>query len=700
MPLELGNPQSRNEAILENMLGAENELLPPQSRIEVLLTALLKSGYFVSPEEVAQFVSAWLDENITNPTNPVIDASLTVSGAAADAKTTGDRLTEQKNDFNAFARYAVQTSLSSDWEQGYFNTTTGSDASATNRIRTKLPGLSITVQKVSTINGYKFLAYCWGENGYLGVWNGEGFTTGSLSGLMKTELDLRPLYNAGAVNIRLSLAKPTATDTILPSDGVNVKYEIWGNDIDIIKNDIVSLKDFNNAIKVYVQSGNIYEARMNDINNKYYYRNNGSISIGNNTNYIGFIVPVLQNHTYTFSKSNVLFLNEDKTLIYQSGGNYDLSGATTCYSGNAQYLAITVLRTDIPESGYVISMGDVLDYDEYSLSIYAKQAPKKKILDAGMIDGSLSDGAYHYIRGKCGVRDGYFVSFCGKFESFGTLKVRFSGVNVTNEISITDTNIVIVNGENSTITQAHGLTIENEIFVLLELKNSILYINVSSGGIKYRYNCTWFWTGSTVSELCITCDEMDFSDTKLSLHINSTKRKIWYFGDSYAEFNLNTRLPYYVIEYGFDKNILFNSVSGASSNMPNVSFTTLLAYGSPKYAINATGMNDGSDINDETPNSNWLSHIQTFIALCEEHNVIPVLCTIPTIPSVNNNAKNAWIKARNYRYIDMAGAVGADETGLWYSGMLSTDNIHPSELGAVAQFMQLCNDMPEIMGNE
>lgn len=35
-------PQSRNEAILQNILGADNELLPPQSRIENLLQALLE----------------------------------------------------------------------------------------------------------------------------------------------------------------------------------------------------------------------------------------------------------------------------------------------------------------------------------------------------------------------------------------------------------------------------------------------------------------------------------------------------------------------------------------------------------------------------------------------------------------------------------------------------------------------------------
>lgn len=37
-------PQSRNEAILQNILGAENELGEPQSRIEELLQEILEQG--------------------------------------------------------------------------------------------------------------------------------------------------------------------------------------------------------------------------------------------------------------------------------------------------------------------------------------------------------------------------------------------------------------------------------------------------------------------------------------------------------------------------------------------------------------------------------------------------------------------------------------------------------------------------------
>lgn len=46
--------------------------------------------------QVATAVSDWLDENIT-PTTPAVDATLTITGAAADAKKTGDEISELKS---------------------------------------------------------------------------------------------------------------------------------------------------------------------------------------------------------------------------------------------------------------------------------------------------------------------------------------------------------------------------------------------------------------------------------------------------------------------------------------------------------------------------------------------------------------------------------------------------------------------------
>ena len=46
---EFNEPLSRNEAILQNMLGEDNELLPPESRIEVLLQLLLEEWKKLDP---------------------------------------------------------------------------------------------------------------------------------------------------------------------------------------------------------------------------------------------------------------------------------------------------------------------------------------------------------------------------------------------------------------------------------------------------------------------------------------------------------------------------------------------------------------------------------------------------------------------------------------------------------------------------
>lgn len=43
-------------------------------------------------DPVSGIVTQWLDDNITQPTTPVVDASLSVAGAAADAKVTGDAI--------------------------------------------------------------------------------------------------------------------------------------------------------------------------------------------------------------------------------------------------------------------------------------------------------------------------------------------------------------------------------------------------------------------------------------------------------------------------------------------------------------------------------------------------------------------------------------------------------------------------------
>ena len=47
-------------------------------------------------KDTTKAVSDYLDEHLTNPTNPPLDTSLSIAGAAADSKATGDQLSELK----------------------------------------------------------------------------------------------------------------------------------------------------------------------------------------------------------------------------------------------------------------------------------------------------------------------------------------------------------------------------------------------------------------------------------------------------------------------------------------------------------------------------------------------------------------------------------------------------------------------------
>lgn len=77
----------------------------------------------VTPEEIAESVSAYLDEHLTNPTNPPVDTSLAIAGAAADAKETGDKITQLKEDLGYNVTFTPEI------ERASINATTGKNTS-------------------------------------------------------------------------------------------------------------------------------------------------------------------------------------------------------------------------------------------------------------------------------------------------------------------------------------------------------------------------------------------------------------------------------------------------------------------------------------------------------------------------------------------------------------------------------------------
>ena len=95
-------------------LGVDDELaefqawfdnLDVQDEVRTVINELIRSGEFIeiASPQIVSATEAWLTAHITQ-TSPPVDNTLTISGAAADAKATGDRISDLKEDLSDIKR--------------------------------------------------------------------------------------------------------------------------------------------------------------------------------------------------------------------------------------------------------------------------------------------------------------------------------------------------------------------------------------------------------------------------------------------------------------------------------------------------------------------------------------------------------------------------------------------------------------------
>ena len=265
---------------------------------------------------------------------------------------------------------------------------------------------------------------------------------------------------------------------------------------------------------------------------------------------------------------------------------------------------------------------------------------------------------------------------------------------------LTSTTIEIYFSDNSTVllqTLEHGLTLDDKTKVTIRISNGVGQRDiriVTKTGQEYKNtaNINFFGVGAPFIENTGS-GEITGKISFMPCRISS---KVWVFGDSYCGVYNPARWMTQILGWGIN-GFMLNARGGEAMKEAVQDLTNILECGYiPTYIVWALGMNGGGDSSVDVPADFQKLWLMRFLRICKQNGITPILCTIPSVPSILHDGLNAYIKTLGYRYIDLAEAVGATSAGVWYDGLLSSDNVHPSEQGARVLAQRVLLDFPEI----
>ncbi len=289
--------------------------------------------------------------------------------------------------------------------------------------------------------------------------------------------------------------------------------------------------------------------------------------------------------------------------------------------------------------------------------------------------------------------------FTGHVSTLGkiTFGVKDKTGNI-NELCSVDGTYIYYKQQNGTMTtEAHGLTISQDIMIRVESPykvNQLGSIRICSDGTEYILSAN-AWGIDIKGTPCVISAGAVLTDCAFSWIPKDIDKPIWVFGDSWCSY-FTSRWPYHMNEAGYSDSWMLNFYAGESTTDAFISLISLLSIRTPQYIVWTLGMNDGDG--NLYVNPAWKTVYDKLSALCEQLSINLILYTVPNTPTINNNFKNAIVRASGYRYIDCAAAMGDDGNGNWFTGyeQSASDHNHPSEKGALALFYRILADFPEI----
>lgn len=479
-------------------------------------------------------------------------------------------------------------------------------------------------------------------------------------------------------------------DNTLSVEGAAADAKKTGDRINELKEDIGEVESNIKTGKIFSEYavGNLYP--LSDLKDGLYpVESSGKLGFSGNTNYKSIIVPVKPNTSYSFSLGRfIAYLQEDKETLIGTIVDYKNNIPYTITTPNAcKYLVIGYAYGNV--TNYIVCEGDVLEpKTSYDIFWLDDVKSKSRVTKADSLTSYITAGVF------CEPRKGLNILFSADITTFVKVEVGLTKkTTVTdstriNGVIVDNTNVILNYANNAQKVVPHGLTIKDNIQIsfFTDDKASV-YVKLISSGEIFETDALYVYGQVAQGIAYAKAIGSTLKNVVLGWTVSDLNKDIWYFGDSYTAF-AQTRWAGYASS--FIDNILLDGYGGETSEYGIKAFENYLYFAKPKYAVWALGMNDVSD-------DYWTTYKNKFLEICSTKNIIPILCTIPTTPTNNNEIRNDIVRASGYRYIDFAKAVGASVSGTWYDGMLDTDKLHPTIKGGKALFGRMIADFPEFV---
>jgi hypothetical protein len=324
-----------------------------------------------------------------------------------------------------------------------------------------------------------------------------------------------------------------------------------------------------------------------------------------------------------------------------------------------------------------------------ALKFYTHQENDFKLFKKKLINFTLKSGEKYKLINSA-IKQDYNIFFSGNIVNFDTLIIGKGNKRYLSSYILINRDSIFFNkitsGE-TTISYKHNLSLNNNLSISIDRKvdsTIVTFINEED-----TLKITSDFVGMNNPFIRSYGSVIDVN--KFEFTCNDYNDNVYIFGDSYVNCNNPNRWPYYL--YNNDYKFLCDGLPGGNSIDSYDFISSAFSVHKPKYLIWCLGMNDGSDRLGISPK--WKYYVKKVMDLCSKNNVSLILATIPSVPIVDNTSKNKFIKESGYRYIDFDKAV-SDGNGNWIKGMLSNDEVHPSEMGAKKMAEEFLKSFPEI----